>query len=238
MTPDEFVKSALESAQKFNDRTVQLLGLVGGAILAVLTVVAGLTAFNLNSERDRLERASSALDEKFAKLSAEVRGQRNEAPRLEILSTKDKQPLAGRPLDPPQIRQVTDIASKPYRISLAYTLRNAGAGATGRVWTKVYFESTDLFAGELNPDEAGFGVQNNLPYTTWSGDLSGTNGDFPGNGFSTNVQSNINIVADRIPKGRYRVLMKFYYGYPETRVERVETYFELFSDWIRPKSNT
>lgn len=235
MTQDELLKYVLDASHKFNDRTLQIVGLVGGAVLAVLTVVAGLTAFNLNSERDRLERATSALDEKFSKLTAEVKGQRSETPRIEILATKDKQPLAGRALETPAIRQATELASKPYRISLSYTLRNAGAGSAGRVWTKVYLESTDLFSGELNPDEPGFGIQSSIPHTSWSGDLSGTNGDFPGGGFSTNVQSSIVILGDRIPKGRYKVLLKVYYGYPETRVERVETYFDLFSDWTRPK---
>lgn len=235
MTQDELIKSLLEASQKFNDRTLQVVGWIGGSVFALITVVAGFTVFNLNSERDRLDRASSSMEEKFAKLSAELRGQRLDVPRLEILSQSDKLPLAGRPLGTPVIRQATDLASKPYRLTLQYTLRNSGGGSLGKLWTKIYFENGELFGGEPNPDEAGYGVATHFPHTSWTGSFSGTNGDFPGGGFSTNIDSNVEILKDALPKGRYKVLIKVYYGYPETRLERVETYFELFSDWKRPK---
>ena len=234
MSNDELIKTVLDTTSKFNERTIQIIGWVGGAIIALVTIAAGLSAFSLSAERDRLERASSALEEKFTKLSAELRNQHTDQPLIEVLSQADKIPLAGRSMPPVNIVESVEDGKTVYKLPLKYTLRNKGQGTAGRVWTKVYLESATLFSGEPDPDEPGYGVQANIPHTSWAGTFTGTSGDFPGGGFTTNVSSNMVIIENEMKKGRYRVLLKIYYGYPSTKVERVETYFELSSDWRRP----
>lgn len=232
--PDDLLWKAFDAAQNFNDRTLQTLAWIGGTLVVLITAAIGLSAYNLNSEKDRIERALTLTDERFAKLALELKGLRTEAPQLEILSTLDKLPIAGRPVQT-NIFLAEQVAGKPYQIKLQYTIRNIGKGSAGRIWTKVYMEPKGMFGGEPNPDEAGYGSQSIIPHTAWTGDYAGTYGDFPGGGFSTNVSSNLAILKDTLPKGRYKVLLKIYYGSPESRVERVETYFDLPNAWVRPK---
>lgn len=232
---DAVYRHAFDAAQKFNDRTLQVIFWIGRMLVLVFTVLVGLSAYNLNSEKDRIERTLTTLEERFTRLSSELKGTRFESPLIEVLSLKDKAPIGKEGLFA-EIYRDESLPDKPYNISLRYSLRNVGKGSTGRIWTNIYFESKTLFNGLNDTDEIGYGTQALSPYTSWTGDFTATGGDFPGAGFSTNISYNIKILEDKIPKGKYKVLLKIYYGWPETRVERIETHFELLIDWVRPKS--
>lgn len=231
---DTFHEKAFEVAQKFNDRTLQTIGWIGGTLVVLLVAAAGISAYNLNAEKDRLERAISDFDQRFNRLSAELKGLRLESPKIEIISTFDKLPAAGR-LIKHEIFRAENTDEKPYRLKLRFTLKNVGLGSTGRIWMKVYLESNRLFDGDPDTDESAYGKQVVVPHISWGGNYSGF-GDMPGAGFSANVNTVLFILEDRIPKGKYKVLLKVYYGVPETKVESVESFFELTEDWVRPKS--
>jgi hypothetical protein len=219
-------KEVFELARNFNDRSLQTIGWIGSMIVAFIIALLGLFSFNLNSERDRIDRAI-----------AEFKGTRFELPKLEIALTSDKRPIAGRPI-PYEIYRDDFKKGKPYRLKLMYSLKNVGKGSAGRIWIKTYFEPKDLFEGDHEPDEKGYGIEAISSPNAWVGSYTGTSGDFPGAGFSTNVSAENTILADRIPKGKYKVMLKVYYGSSATNVESTKTYFEVKEDWIRPKSQS
>lgn len=227
------VQAILETAQKFNDRTLNTIAWIGSALLLLVSGGIGLATFNLNSERDRIERSIGSFEERFAKLNAEVRGAKFDAPRIEILGT-DQLPLVGRAILA-KIEEESSGATPEYFLRISYLLRNAGKGYAGKVWTKIYLDFSEKIVGaDSNPDETGFKQEIIIPYTSWAGTYSGTSGDFPGAGFTVNVTSSLAIQAKQIPAGKHRVMIKVFYGSSDTQVERIESHFILESAWVRP----
>jgi hypothetical protein len=230
-------KEAFDLARNFNDRSLHTIAWIGGTIVTILVASAAFLSFNLNNEKERVDRAISSMDGRFDKLAAELKGARNESPKIEIALTSDKRPIADRSI-PYEIYSDDFKKGKPYRLKLMYSLKNVGKGSAGRIWIKTYFEPKDLFEGDHEPDEKGYGIEAISSPNAWVGSYTGTSGDFPGAGFSTNVSAENTILADRIPKGKYKVMLKVYYGSSATNVESTKTYFEVKEDWIRPKSQS
>jgi hypothetical protein len=233
-TDPRHLKEAFDLARNFNDRTLQTIAWIGSTLILVILFLAGYLQFNLSSEKNRVDSAINSMDNRFDKLAAELKGTRLESPKIEITLTSDKLPIRGRPIS--HVIYPDNSVKGKYLLKLFYSLKNVGKGSAGKVWTKVYFESKNLFSGSNDPDEPEYGTESIASPNGWEGSYTGTSGDFPGAGFSTNLYTQTAIVADRIPKGKYKVMLKIYYGSPETKMEKTETYFEMIEDWVRPKS--
>lgn len=251
--PNDFPELFIDVTQKFNDRTVSVFRWASGILVIIFSVVSIYHVFSFNSEESRIDRRFNEqdqkikdklgeIDDKFYKLSEELKGIYSATPNIEMLSYPEKEPLDGKLLQASIVEvdcNNCNPENKEYRLRLAsFFLRNSGKIPTGRVWLQFYFELANTFGGEVS-DEPGYSSQT---FFDRFGDKNSDEAEFfkdgfPGAGFSTGATVNINIIGDMIPKGKHKILIKVYYGSPITKFIKSELYFELKSDWVRPKED-
>lgn len=210
--------------------------ILAGALTALITLAVAVSTYNIQSEKDRIERTLRDQEQKFSKLAEELKGIYSAEPEIKIVSPNDKSPIDGRFVE---VSITKDSKKEQYQYYLhvpfaVYSIGNAAT--TGPIWLKIYLESSSLFFGENSTDEPGYGVQ-----ATVSSFYNGTEGKsyyfFPGGGYFTSRSVDIQIMADIIPKGKYKVLIKIYYGLSHVIVSKAEAYFEIKADWVKPKED-
>ena len=222
----DYGKLLVEQVNRTNDRTFDVVKWVAGLLGFVFAGLGILWSVNLNRERDAIERSLAALDAKFEKLEAQVLNRTVGNPQMEALQ-QNMQPLEGATIAG-KVEAMPE--GKVYRLKISYKLRNIGKVSSGPVGAQYYFESATDFGAEPFPDEKGYAVSVYLPPKNWGGGET----LFPGNSFSITTSGYFEIVGNTLKKGKYKVLMKTYYGTRETLEIKTTFFVELPETWIRP----